>query len=69
MAEQRRQYIAYLLRLWRAKHNGQVEWRASLEEPHTGIRHGFATLDQLVAFLKEQTTSDTRTANPPNNMS
>jgi hypothetical protein len=54
MAEERRQYRAYLLRLWWASHNGQAGWRASLEEPHTGVRHGFATLDQLFAFLKEQ---------------
>jgi len=54
MAEERRRYRAYLLRLWWASHNGQAGWRASLEESHTGVRRGFATLDQLFAFLKEQ---------------
>lgn len=54
MAEERRRYRAYLLRLWWAGHDGEAGWRASLEEPHTGVRHGFATLDQLFAFLKEQ---------------
>ena len=68
MAEERRRYRAYLLRLWWASHNGQAGWRASLEEPHTGVRHGFATLEQLFAFLKEQTRSgsdgdDTRSDN------
>jgi hypothetical protein len=54
MAQERRRYRAYLLRLWWAGHDGEAGWRASLEEPHTGVRHGFATLEQLFAFLKEQ---------------
>jgi len=54
MAEQRRRYRAYLLRLWWAGRGGEASWRASLDEPHTGVRHGFATLEQLFAFLKEQ---------------
>lgn len=69
MAEQRRQYCAYLLRLWWANHNGQAGWRASLEEPHTGIRHGFATLELLFAFLEEQTRSDLQAADPPDHVS
>jgi hypothetical protein len=57
MAQEPRQYHAYLLRLWWVNHNGQAGWRASLEEPHTGVRHGFATLEQLFAFIKQQTDS------------
>jgi hypothetical protein len=57
MAEERRRYRAYLLRLWWAGHDGEAGWRASLEEPHTGVRHGFATREQLFAFLKEQADS------------
>jgi len=30
-------------------------WRASLEDPHSGERRGFADLESLFAFLKEQT--------------
>jgi hypothetical protein len=41
-------YRAYLLRLWCA---ADAEWRASLEDPHTGQRRAFATLDKLVDFL------------------
>jgi hypothetical protein len=65
MAEKRRRYRAYLLRLWWANHNGQAGWRASLEEPHTGVRHGFATLDQLFAFLKEQVDNSPNNADAP----
>ncbi len=57
MTDERRRYHAYLLRLWWAGHDGEAGWRASLEQPHTGVRHGFATLEQLFAFLKEQADS------------
>jgi hypothetical protein len=38
-------YLAYLLRLWRVNDDGKPVWRASLESPHTGERHGFANLE------------------------
>jgi len=53
-------YISYLLRLWRV--NGDDEphppekavWRASLEDPNTRERRAFASLDDLVDFLRER---------------
>jgi hypothetical protein len=48
------EYKSYLLRLWQATSAGKLVWRASLEAPHTGLRHGFASLEQLFAFLMEQ---------------
>jgi hypothetical protein len=48
-------HISYLLRLWREKSSGLVQWRASLQDPHSGQRVGFAHLDGLVAFLRERT--------------
>lgn len=55
MATEQPNYHAYLLRLWRAErnHTGAANWRASLEDPHTGLRLGFATLEQLFAYLIE----------------
>lgn len=66
--EQQRRYLAYLLRLWQANDDetalpkGEApgcwrgtEWRASLESPRTGERKGFASLDDLFAFLRRQT--------------
>lgn len=49
----RASYLSYLLRLWR---EGEVTegWRASLHDPHTGERLGFAGLDELFGFLREQ---------------
>jgi hypothetical protein len=44
-----------MLRLWQVK--GESPWRASVENPHTGERRGFASLDALGEFLREQTDS------------
>lgn len=46
-------YSAYLLRLWYEE--GAVSWRATLENVHTGEQTGFANLEKLFAFLRQQT--------------
>jgi hypothetical protein len=48
-------YRAYLLRLWSTDAGDTLVWRALLEDPHTGERHGFANLNALLAFLHDQT--------------
>ena len=53
-------YLAYLLRLWQITSDGNIVWRASVESPHTGERHGFADLKALFAFLGEKTGCPTR---------
>jgi hypothetical protein len=59
-------YLSYLLRLWRMK-GGAAAWRGSIESPHTGERMGFGSLDELFAFLREQTGTmpDTEEAKSP----
>ncbi len=53
MASEPRRYRAYLLRLWQVVNDeGRLHWRASLEDPHTGERRGFGSLEALVAFLE-----------------
>jgi hypothetical protein len=47
-------YHAYLLRLWRT---AAGEWRASLEDAHSGDRRAFASLAQLADFLAHETTA------------
>lgn len=44
-------YFSYLLRLWREE-EGTAVWRASLQDPRTGERVGFAYLDELFEFLR-----------------
>jgi hypothetical protein len=51
-------YISYLLRLWKTQDGTRSVWRASLEGPHSGECPGFAGLEQLCAFLKQQTIAD-----------
>lgn len=48
-----KQYRSYLLRLWRSE-TPDGSWRASLEDSRTGQRIGFATLEQLFAFLMDE---------------
>ena len=57
-------YLSYLLRLWQANGSKQTVWRASLENPHTGERHSFATLDALFVFLGAETKSVTGQERP-----
>jgi hypothetical protein len=53
-------YFSYLLRLWREDAVPQCPdrktiWLASLESSLTGERQGFASLDDLFAFLRRET--------------
>ena len=59
-----RKYLSYLLRLWMVEEDGEYLWRASLEVTHSRERYGFANLDDLLAFLKEQTQSSSRSCAP-----
>ena len=44
---------SFILRLWRVDESNTADWRASLEIPETGKRIGFASLEQLFAFLMD----------------
>ena len=57
MPPEQANYQAYLLRLWQSSADGcgPAAWSASLEDPHTGERIGFATLDHLFAYLLQHT--------------
>ena len=51
MAEEQR-YLAYLVRLWTVHDNGDVVWRASAENAHTGERYAFADVAALIDYLR-----------------
>jgi len=55
MEERPVEYFSYLLRMWRTGEHSA--WRASLEDPRTGERMGFGSLEALWEFLWRQTTS------------
>ena len=48
-------YYSYMLRLWLAYSSDEAGWRASLEDPRTGERTGFATMRELFGYLSERT--------------
>jgi hypothetical protein len=61
MTEKQPYYLSYLLRLWRVNSGGSSQageegtvWRASLQDPLTDERVNFASLEDLVAFLRRQ---------------
>ena len=61
MTEGQPDYFSYLLRLWRVSNGVSAQagaegtlWRASLQDPLTDERVNFASLDDLVAFLRRQ---------------
>jgi hypothetical protein len=60
--QESRQYLSYLLRLWKAGDAGPEMWRASLESVQTRERVSFARLSELCRFLHEQTLIHCTTA-------
>jgi hypothetical protein len=59
-------YYAYLLRLWETADGAEWVWRASLESPATGERHGFGSLPELFAYLVHETQEEQDApADPP----
>jgi len=56
-ATEQQPYLAYMLRLWQVQDGAKSVWRVSLESPHTGERLVFATMDLMVAFLREKTSA------------
>ena len=47
-----RRYLAYLVRPWTVNANGNLVWRASVENAHTGERCAFTDLAGLFDFLQ-----------------
>ena len=53
----------YILRLWETRSDlpdASATWRFSTQDPQTGERRGFASLDSLMAFLDGQTSQPER---------
>jgi hypothetical protein len=58
-------YISYLLRLWRETDAGKAPlWRASLENPQSGERKGFASLIELFHYLWQETANQRGDSSP-----
>ncbi len=57
-------YISYLLRMWQTRDGETCTWRASLEQPGTRERQGFASLDEMFRFLQDQVACQPAQAHP-----
>lgn len=55
MTNQENRYWAFMVRLYRVDDSEQSDWRSSVENPHTGERFGFGTLEEFFDFLKSFT--------------
>ena len=60
----RKNYLAYLLRMWQESEEDGIVWRISLESPHTGERQGFTGLKALFDFLKQRAEQGPRSSGP-----
>lgn len=49
-----KRYLSFLLRMWVSSANGQSNWRVLLEDPRTGERLWFSSLQRLCEFLEDQ---------------
>jgi hypothetical protein len=64
------EYFSYLLRLWRDNdaytdvESTPEPWRGSLENPHTGQRLGFSSLEVLFQYLREETDAGLASPKP-----
>ncbi len=45
--------LSYLLRIWQTGEPDLFNWRFSLENPETGKRIGFASLEELFLYLMD----------------
>ncbi len=57
MLKEQPDYLAYQLRLRRACSKGRTVWRASLKSAQTRECKEFANLDDLLDFLRQQTSA------------
>ena len=63
----KKKYVSYLLRMWQAGGSEGTDpqedalWLASLQNPLSGKRFVFASLEELFCFLKQQAGIDPQT--------
>ena len=57
-APEQRDYLSYLLRVWRVEVRERTTWRASLECPNTGQQLGFPDLAALCRYLRVETDQE-----------
>jgi hypothetical protein len=51
--------LIYVVRLWSSDSPTETVWRSTVQNPITGERHVFASLDEFFAFIEETTRAAT----------
>ena len=64
MAKEDPRYFSYLLRVWQADGDDESVWRASLERPGGTKPRGFASLEEMCAYLRRQIAACPGSARP-----
>jgi hypothetical protein len=54
-----------MLRVWRVGEGDSAAWRVSLEETQNGVHRAFASLEQLIDFVKERVGIPSEPASDP----
>ncbi len=65
MSAEPEHYLAYLIRFWTEPGSLPGQWRASLEDPRTGERRGFAGLEALMGFVRDRLAAEAAGPRPP----
>ncbi len=58
LLDDKKNYSVFVLRMWQEKEADQeigFTWRFSLEDPNTGERKGFTSMEALLDFLEQKT--------------
>ncbi len=61
MLDQPPSYRTYLIRCWEERSRdltAPTVWRFSLEDPQTGQRRGFASLEKMMGFIRGELAGD-----------
>ncbi len=54
MAKKEPRHLAFLIKLWQVRSEGQMVWRGSLDDAHSGEKKGFGDPASIFAFLQEK---------------
>jgi len=52
------EYYSYLLRMWQVAADDEPAWRIVLENVQTSEKHGFASLEELLVYLRQVTAHE-----------
>jgi hypothetical protein len=58
--ENPKEYQAYLVRIWPVRNTEGLVWRASITNARTSESQGFANMEELFDYLRDQTYQESK---------